>query len=155
MTHAEWHAKVTQSLALAEQKPKAALRILERLAIAVESEERKSVADWHVAQTLGVISIVQSQAGNHRESSETLLRVAERHEQTLRYEQRALVSACAAAALVLTSVGDRAGALRALRKAAPWAASLRPKDQLLRKAEKAVKAMARRAPRASRYRSSG
>jgi hypothetical protein len=85
MTHAQWHVKLRSCLALVEREPKRALKSLEKLLSQIQGEAKKNVGDWHVEQTLEVISIVQSHLEDHRHSAETLLRVAERHEQQVSY----------------------------------------------------------------------
>ena len=51
--------------------------------------------------------------------------------------------ACASAALEQVRAGDQAGARRTLRRARTWSASVRPRDQLLVRAEKTVGALRR------------
>ena len=114
------------------------------LARTLESELHKGVDEWHLAQTLQLTSLVQSRAGDHRGSASTLERVAEQHARELRYQMRGFVAACAAAALQLVQNGDRPGAVRMLRKAAPWAASLRPRERLFTQAEETVRRAGRR-----------
>jgi hypothetical protein len=141
MTHTQWHAKIRQSLAKVDRQPARALQSLEQLVTQVRSEAAKAVGEWHVEQTLHLISTVQSQAEEHRESARTLLQVADRHERHAAYYRRAFVSACATAALELASAGDRAAAARALRRAAAVAEDLRPADKLFRKAQRVVSTM--------------
>lgn len=126
-------------MAVAKSRPATAARRLEQLARSVASESRWTVGDWHFEQTLGLTSIVRSEANDHRQSAETLARLVEHHEAMMRYQQRALVSALASQALELLAIDDRAGAARALRQAAPWAKSLRPTDKLFERARKAGK----------------
>jgi hypothetical protein len=144
MTHAQWQAKLRQSLAMVEHEPARALQSLERLLSHLQSDTKKTVGDWHVEQTLETISIVQSHLEDHRHSAETMLRVADLHEQQLSYYRRAYVTACATAALELASAGKRSGALRVLRRAEPVAASLDPQEKLFSKAQKVVAAMPHR-----------
>jgi hypothetical protein len=134
---------------MVEHHPGRALSSLQGLVNRVQSEAIKSVVDWHLEQTLGVVSIVQSQLKDHRRSAKTLLQIAERHQQQVSYYRRGLVSSCATAALELASAGDRIGAVRALGKAASMAAGMRPADKLFRKAQKVVGAMPRRKSGAS------
>ena len=141
MTHAQWLSKIRRSLAQVERQPARALKSLEQIVSQVRSEAVKVVGDWHVEQTLHMISTVQSQAEEHRESARTMLQIADRHEQHATYYRRAFVSACAAAALELSATGDRAGAARVLRRAAAVAADLRPADKLFRKAQQVVSSM--------------
>ena len=150
MTHAQWHARVRKSLAMVERQPIRALASLHKLVHQLQSESKKTAGDWHIEQTLEVISIVQSHQENHRRSAETILAVADRHEQQLSYYSRGFVAACATAALEFASAGDRKAALRALRRARPVATGLRPPEQLFRKAEKFVAAMSRRPVESSR-----
>jgi hypothetical protein len=138
MTHAQWHSKIKRALALAERKPKNSLQILDKLARDVEAQILISLQDWHLAQTLGVTSIVQSSVGDYRSAARILTRIAEQHESALKYQSRALVSTCAAAALELAKAGDRRVARQMLRKASVWSHSVRPKDRLLVKAEKLI-----------------
>ena len=148
MTHAQWQARIRKSLAMVERQPARAFASLEQLLTRLQSEAEKSVGDWHIEQTLEVISIVQSHGEDHRQSAETILVAATRHEQRVSYHTRGFVSACATAALELASAGDRVAALRALRRARPLALGLRPAEQLFRKAEKVVASMPRRGSRA-------
>jgi hypothetical protein len=138
MTHAQWNARIKSALALADRNPRSALRRLSMLARALESQLVEGVDGWHMAQTLQLTSLVQSRAGDYRGSASTLQRVAEQHARDLQYQMRGFVAACAAAALQLLQNGDRPGAVRMLRKAAPWAASLRPRERLFTHAEKTV-----------------
>src|SRR5687767_1085724 len=117
MTHSQWYAKIKRALALADRNPKHALRTLDKLARAVESQILTGVHDWQLAQTLHVKSIVQSNVGDYLEAAKTLTRIAEQYEKELNYQLRALVSAYAAAALELAQVGDRRGAQKVLRRA--------------------------------------
>lgn len=144
MTHAQWHTKLRSCLALVERKPKRALKSLEKLWTQLQGEAKKNVGEWQVEQTLEVISIVQSHLEDHRHSAETMLRLAERHGEQLSYYKRTFVASCATAALELASAGDRRGALRALRRAGPVAADLRPQEKLFLKARKVVTAMSHR-----------
>jgi hypothetical protein len=143
MTHEQWHAKVRKSLSIAEARPARALKSLHKLLDRLQSDATTHSGDWHIDQTLEVVSIVHSHHLEHRQSAETILRVADRHEQQALYYRRAFVAACATAALELASAGDRPGALRALRRARPLASGLRPPEKLLRKARQAVAAMTR------------
>jgi len=144
MTHAQWAVKIKRALAMADEQPSRALSALHTLTRALESELPKGVHDWHLAQTLHAVSVVQAGAGEQRGSVDTLRRLAERHRQELQYQQRAFVSACAAAALQLAQNGDRSGAARMLKNAAPWSVSLRPKERLFERARKQL-ARSRRA----------
>ena len=83
MTHAQWHALVRKSLAMVERQPIRALASLHKLVHQLQSESKKTAGDWHIEQTLEVISIVQSHQENHWRSAETILAVADRHEQQL------------------------------------------------------------------------
>ena len=145
MTHARWHATLRKILATAEHQPARALKPLETLLHQIESDVTKTVGDWHVEQTLAAISILQSRLGDRRRSAETMIRVADHHAHQSSYYRRAYVSACAAAALELAAAGDRSGAARELRRAAPVAADLKPRDKLFRRAQTAVASMPRRA----------
>ena len=103
MTHAQWHACVRKSLAMVERQPIRALASLHKLVHQLQSESKKTAGDWHIEQTLEVISIVQSHQENHRRSAETILAVADRHEQQLSDHSRGFVAACATAALEFAS----------------------------------------------------
>lgn len=138
MTHAQWHARIRRSLALIVHKPVRALEALEKLLDRLESDAKRGVGEWHVEQTLEAISLVQSRLQDHRHAAETMLRAAERHEHQLAYYRRGFVAACATAAIELTAAGDRTGARRALRRARPLAAGLRPQEALFLKAERVV-----------------
>jgi hypothetical protein len=143
MTHTQWNAQIKRALAISEKNPDAAVRLLERLARTITSETGTGLQQWHLAQTLGVTSSVQSESGKHRQAADTMLRVAEHHEQDLRYHQRALVSAFAVSAMELAQGGDLRGAAKMLKRAQPFARTLRPKEKLLQHAQKAVRAMPR------------
>ncbi|MGH9238608.1 MAG: hypothetical protein ACRD3G_11280 [Vicinamibacterales bacterium] len=134
MTHAQWHKAIRRALAVAERQPARALKALDALLVRLQSDARTSVGDWHIEQTLETISAVQAHIGKHRESAETMLRIARHHEQQLLYYRRAFVAACATAALELAAAGDRRGARRLLARAKPAAAGLRPPEKLFRKA---------------------
>ena len=144
MTHAQWLARVRKSLAMVERQPIRALASLHKIAHQLHSESKKTTGDWHIEQTLEVISIVQSHQDDHRRSAETILTVADRQEQQLSYYSRGFVAACATAALEFASAGDRKAALRALQRARAVSTGLRPPERLFRKAEKFVAAMPRR-----------
>jgi hypothetical protein len=141
VTHAQWHARLRACLALVHPAPARAARSLQALLRRVQSDGRKNVSDWHIAQTLEAISIVQPHLGDHRRSAATILEVAAQQRQHAVYSTRAFVAACATAALELASAGDRAAAAGALREAAPIAADLRPKEKLFQQAVKVVASM--------------
>jgi hypothetical protein len=128
MTHANWNVRIKRALELANRRPASSLRMLRTLMRAVEASLKKGLHEWHLAQTLHIMSLVQAGAGDDRGSAKTLVRLTNEHESQLNYEVRAYVSACAAAALQLAHDGDRTGALRILRKAGPWSSMLRPRD---------------------------
>lgn len=138
MTHAQWHKAILRSLTVAERQPARALKALETLLVRLQSDSRKGVGDWHIEQTLETISAVQAHLGKHRESAETMLRIARHHEQQQVYYRRAFVAASATAALELAAAGDRRGARRVLSQARSAAAGLRPPERLFRKAEKLI-----------------
>jgi hypothetical protein len=150
MTHRQWNATIRRNLAVAAKNPRRALDALETLARELESQIRCSIQAWHLDQTLHVVSLVQSDAGDHQASARTIVRLAKRHEQELQYQRRALVSACAAAAVQLARSGDRSGAAAMLRKGARAAATLHPNERLLRQAKKAIRAMSRPAAPSSK-----
>src|SRR6185295_3448528 len=103
---------------------------------AVEASLNNGLHDWHLAQTLHVMSIVQTGAGDHRAAAETLRQLTKQCESNMDYEIRAYVSACAATALELAHAEDRVGARRMLRKAGRVSFLLQPKDKLLDQAQK-------------------
>lgn len=138
MTHATWNNAIKRGLALASQNPTRASQSLERLVKNVEAQLETSIQDWHLAQTRHVLSLVQAQVGKHRAAANTLRKIADQYAQDLKYHQRAFVSACAAAAIELAKMGDRAGAMRMLKDAEPFASTLRPKDKLLQHARRLV-----------------
>lgn len=144
MTHRQWHAKLRRSLALVERDPTRALRSFDALVTRLCSAVEKTVNQWHVEQTLETMSIVHSHLDDHRQSADTILRVAELHEQQLTYSKRAFVAACATAAIELASAGDRRGAVRALKRAERVAGDLRPPEKLFAGARKFVDGMPRR-----------
>lgn len=135
VTHAQWHKAIRRSLALADRSPARALKALDALLARLQANAPKRVGDWHIEQTLETISAVQGYMGKHRESAETMLRIARHHEQQLVYYRRAFVAASATAAMELAAAGDRRGARQALRRAGPAATGLRPPDALYRKAK--------------------
>lgn len=138
MTHAQWHKAIRRSLALADRQPARALKALDTLLARLQSDAGKSAGDWHIEQTLETISAVQSHLAKHRESAETMLRIARHHEQQHSYYRRAFVAASATAALELAAAGDRRAARRLVSRARPAAAGLRPPEKLFRKAEKLI-----------------
>lgn len=138
MTHAEWNVRIRRALELAERQPRSALRTLRTVIRAVEASLQDGLHEWHLAQTLHIMSLVQAGAGDHRGSAKTLARLTNEHESQLNHEVRAYVSACAAAALELAQSGDRTGATRMLRKASRWSRLLRPKDKLLDQAQQTI-----------------
>ena len=141
MTHTQWQATLRQSLAMVQRTPARALTSLDRLLARVQSEAKTSLGDWHMEQTLHVISIVQSHLEDHRRSADTILQLAHHHERQQSYHGRAFVSACAIAALEFASAGDRRAAVRALRGAERRASELRPKEKLFEKAREVVASM--------------
>jgi hypothetical protein len=134
VTHAHWLKAIRRSLALAERQPARAMKSLDTLFARLQSDAHKTANDWHIEQTLETISAVQGHMGKHRESAETMLRIARHHEQQLVYYRRAFVAASATAAMELAAAGDRRGARRLLSRARPAAAGLRPPEKLFRKA---------------------
>ena len=134
MTHAQWHKAIRRSLDLADRSPARALKSLDALFARLQSAAHKTANDWHIEQTLETISALQGHMGKHRESAETMLRIARHHEQQLVYYRRAFVAASATAAMELAAAGDRRGARRLLNRAKPAAAGLRPPEKLFRKA---------------------
>ena len=138
MTHSTWNRAIKRGLALAATQPERALQFLETLAKNVGTELATSIQDWHLAQTRHMLSLVQTKVGDHRAAADTLRKVAYQHSLDLRYQQRAFVSASAAAALALARSGDSAGARRMLKNAAPAASTLRPKDKLIQHARRLI-----------------
>ena len=138
MNHATWHKQIKRGLALTDTKPERALQVFEKLANDVETELTTSIQDWHLEQTRHLLSLVQGQIGDYRAAANTLRKVVDQCEQHLVYQQRAFVSASAAAAVELAKGGNRAGARRMLKNAAPVALMLRPKDKLLEPARRLV-----------------
>jgi hypothetical protein len=153
LTHTQWQAKLRHSLAMVHTRPSVALRSLEHLLHRLEIEGKKSVGDWHIEQTLEAVSIVQSHLEDHRQSAETILRLAKHHEQQITYYTRAFVSASATAALEFAAAGDRARAASVLERAAPAAATLRPHEKEFRRANRVVKVKQQSARRSKRRRS--
>lgn len=143
MTHAQWHVTLRACLAMAHPAPARAARSLQTLLRRIQADGRKNVSDWHIAQTLEAISLVQSHLGDHRRSAATSLQLAAHQRQQAVYSTRAFVAASATAALELASAGDRPAAARALREAASSAASLRPKERLFQHARRVVASMTR------------
>jgi hypothetical protein len=139
MTHAQWHARLRQCLAMVDRQPTRAVKRLEALLGRLEAAAATSVGEWHVDQTLEALSIVQSQLEHHHESAAAMERVAERQRQQSVYSQRAFVAACATAAIELVTAGDRASARRVLRQAEKIAAQLRPREALFEAARKVVR----------------
>jgi len=120
------------------REPARALKRLDALVTRIHSAAKSAVGDWHLEQTVEVISIVQSHVDDHRKSAQTILHLAERHKQQVAYYERAFVAASATAALELVAAGDRRAADRAMRQAAPVAARLRPQEKLFQEARKVV-----------------
>jgi hypothetical protein len=144
MIHAQWHSRLRRSLSLVERDPTRALKSLDALVAALLAAAENTVNQWHVEQTLEAISIVHSHLNDHRQSAQTMLRVAGLHEQQLTYSKRAFVAACAIAAIELASAGDRRGAVRVLKRAKRMADDLRPPEKLFAGAQKFVDAIPRR-----------
>ena len=138
MTHAQWHANIRRSLAMMSKHPQRALTSLQNLLNRLQSTAKTNVGDWHIEQTLEIVSSVQSQVDDHRQSADTMLRVAAHHDRQLAYYERAFVAACAAAALELVSAGERTRAARVLRRAASIAARLRPQEELFKRAQEVI-----------------
>lgn len=138
MTHRQWIAAQKRAMALSKSKPAAAARLLERLAQSIESRTRSAVGVWHFEQTLGLASIMQSEANDGRGACATLARLADHHEAVLRYQQRALVSTLSAQALELLAINQRTRAAASIRRASRWAHELRPGDELFRRAQRAL-----------------
>ena len=138
MTHAQWTSSLRRSLALVERNPPRALKSLDELVTRLYADAANTVNHWHVEQTLEAMSIVHSQLNDHRQSAETMLRIAGLHEQQLAYSMRAFVAACATAAIELASAGDRRGAVRTLKRAERMAGDLRPPEKLFAGARKFV-----------------
>lgn len=144
VTHKQWNGALRRTLMQGKSTPASRARQLERLARVVASEARSHVGDWHFEQTLGLACTARSEANDHRQAASILMRLAAHHEANLRYQQRALVSALAAQALELAAANDRAGAARVLRRAAPWAKTLRPADKLFERARRTAARRSRR-----------
>ena len=149
MTHADWNVRIKRAMALASRRPSSALRTLRALTRDVEASLKTGVHEWHLAQTLQLMSLVQAEAGDHRGSAMTLVRLTNDHEAQLRYDVRAYVSVCAAAALQLAQDGNRTGARRILRQTNRWSSLLRPKDKLLERAQKMIRSPRTRNRRAA------
>ena len=145
MTHRQWIAAQKRAMALAKSKPAAAMRLLERIANSIEARTRSTVGAWHFEQTLGLASIVQSEAHDPRGASATLGRLADHHEAMLRYQQRALVSTLSAQALEFLAANQRTRAAHSIRRASPWAQTLRPGDKVFRRAQHGLRERAREA----------
>ena len=138
MTHTDWNRRIKRALELADRRPASALRTLRALVRTLETSLKKSVHEWHLAQTLQILSLVQARAGDYRGSTTTMLRLADDHQAQLAYEVRAYLSACAAAALQLAENGNRTHARRILREARRWSSLVRPKDKLLDQAQRTI-----------------
>lgn len=144
MTHADWNARIKRALELADRRPASAVQILRTLIRRVEDSCQTGLHEWHLAQTLHVLSLVQVRSGDHDGAGKTLLRLTDEHAMQLKYAVRAYVSACAATAIHLARNGDRTRAKRILRQAHRWSALLRPKDKLLDQAHKTMAALSAR-----------
>jgi hypothetical protein len=143
MTHRQWVAAQKRAMALSKSKPAAAARLLQRLATSIESRTRSAAGAWHFEQTLGLASIMQSAANDRHGACATLGRLADHHEAVLRYQQRALVSTLSAQALELLAINQRTRAAESIRRATPWAHTLRPGDELFRRARRVLSARSR------------
>jgi hypothetical protein len=133
VTHRQWHSRVKHLLDLTERNPKRAARGFHRLARAVDNGLKGGVHDWHLMQSLSLASLGEAASGDHRAAAHTLSRVVEHQRMLLAGEQRAYVSACAAAAIEFAAAGDRRAARRAIRASEPWARMLRPQEKLLQR----------------------
>lgn len=143
MTHRQWHNKVTRLLALSERDPTQASRGFHRLARAVETDLKRGLHDWHLMQSLSLASLAEAANDDHRAAARTLRRVVDHQRVLLVGEQRAYVSACAAAAIEFAKAGDLRAARRTIQAAEPWARRLRPPEQLLRQARAVVRSRSR------------
>ena len=141
MTHTLWNVRIKRALELSNRRPALALRTLRALLRSVESSRKTALGDWHHAQTLHMLSLVQAAAGDRRGSGETLMRLADQHEAQMKYEMRAYVSACAAAALQLALDRKLVRAKQMLQRANRWSRSLEPEDELLAQARKTIRAL--------------
>ena len=144
MTHRAWHGKVQRLLRLGERRPTLAARGFHRLADAAERALEKGLHDWHVVQSLHLAGAAEAAAGDQRSAAATVAKIVAYQKALLISEQRAYVSACAAAAIEMAKGGDLPGARRMVRSAAPWARLLRPKERLFGVAEKLVRASSSR-----------
>jgi hypothetical protein len=136
---------VRRGLARMEKHPKDAVRLFERLAETVDRNGRRSVQDWHGAQTRYLMSLAQTQAGDAAAARRTLARIAEEHRQSLIFHMRAFVSASAASALELARAGKVRSAERVLKSADRIARSLAPGDRLFQHARRTIRVAARAA----------
>jgi hypothetical protein len=157
MTHRQWHNKVTRLLALSERDPTQASRGFHRLARAVETDLKRGLHDrlcietdlkrglhdWHLMQSLSLASLAEAANDDHRAAARTLRRVVDHQRVLLVGEQRAYVSACAAAAIEFAKAGDLRAARRTIQAAEPWARRRRPPEQLLRQARALVRSRSR------------
>jgi hypothetical protein len=142
VTHRQWHARVQRLLALSEHDPQRAAVGFHQLAQAVDGGLRTGIHDWHVMQSLHLASVAEAAAGNHVGSAETLERVVDQQHVLLVSEQRAYVSACAAAAIQFVKAGDLRAARRMIRAAEPSADMLRPREKLLQIAKQQLRTRA-------------
>jgi hypothetical protein len=95
-------------------------------------------------QTLGLASLAEAAAGEHRSAANTLRRVADHGMGELQYELRAYVSACGAAAIQFAKAGDLHEARQMLRTALPWAKLLHPRDKVLNSAQRLIRTAKKR-----------
>ncbi len=140
MTNQQWQATTKRLLGLSGRKPKVAARGFQQLARTVERSLKRGLHDWHLTQSLHLASIAETTAGDHHAAARTLDRIVEHQRMLLVGEQRAYMSACAAAAIEFAKAGDQRAAKRRILAAEPWARLLRPPEKLLRTAQKLVDA---------------
>lgn len=138
MTHQQWHGKMTRLLELSGRKPREAARCFHVLARLVDRRLKTGIHDWHLMQSLHLAGVAEAAAGDHGAAARTLNRIVEHQRMLLVEEQRAYVSACAAAAIEFAKAGDARAARRTILAAEPWARMLRPPEKLLRTAQELV-----------------
>jgi hypothetical protein len=138
VTHQQWQATMKRLLEVSVRKPKVAARCFHRLARTVDTGLKKGLHDWHVMQSLQLASLAEAAAGDHHAAARTRSRIVDHQRMLLVGEQRAYVSACAAAAIEFAKAGDLRAAKRTILAAEPWARMLRPPEKLLRTAQELV-----------------
>jgi hypothetical protein len=145
-THREWFATTNRLL---NSKGKSASELVvayKRVAARVERAMPHSINEWHLLQTLHLISLEQARAGDHEAAASTLVRLADHHRALIEEHRRGFVAGAAAAVIEFHDAGNIKRARRMLRDAEQVARGLKPQEFLLKQAKTIVATTSRKAP---------